>query len=344
VHVAITYDRPAGVARFYKNGVLWLEQVIGTFTPRTNLGMFFGANYQASDRYLGVLDEVSLYTRPLSLAEVQAIHVAGAAGKAPLDDNQPPVLSAGPDAVVINASAAAPLNGSVSDDGRPAGQPLTIAWSKVEGPGTVTFANPASPATTATFSQPGTYVLRLDARDAMHAAVPDIMVVRVGVTASVEPDSALAAWWPANGDVREVIRGNHDIEFLPAGPAFATGQIAQGFTFNGSDHYGRVPAHSDLDIGASAAGLTIEFWAKPSQVGTRDATLLQWGSLNSTAGLQVMQRDNAGRHLSMNWYDTTGNNRGMEVGSMFATDTWVHVAITYDRPAGVARFYKNGVL
>jgi hypothetical protein len=34
-------------------------------------------------------------------------------------------------------------------------------WSMVSGPGTVTFANPAALSTTATFSIPGTYVLRL---------------------------------------------------------------------------------------------------------------------------------------------------------------------------------------
>ncbi|MDQ3145405.1 MAG: hypothetical protein M3R01_00435 [Actinomycetota bacterium] len=84
--------------------------------------------------------------------------------RSPAPVNQAPTVSAGPDRTV-NKGSAANLAGSVSDDGRPVGATVTSAWSKVSGPGAVTFANPASPATTATFSAPGTYVLRLTAND-----------------------------------------------------------------------------------------------------------------------------------------------------------------------------------
>jgi DUF1680 family protein len=52
-----------------------------------------------------------------------------------------------------SATAAAPIE--------PPGPPPKAAWSVVSGPGTATFADPASPVTTATFSTPGTYVLKL---------------------------------------------------------------------------------------------------------------------------------------------------------------------------------------
>jgi hypothetical protein len=178
----------------------------------------------------------------------------------------------------------------------------------------------------------------------MHVAPSDTMIVRVGLNSSVETDSALAAWWPANGEVHEMVRGNHDVEFLPRGSAFAAGQVAQGFSFNGSDHYGRTPAHADLDIGASTAGLTIEFWAKTVQVGTRDASLLHWGVPGVSDGVQVRQADNAGRNLAVYLTDTSGVGHSWEVGGIVASDTWVHVAITYIRTTGIARVYKNGVL
>ena len=38
-----------------------------------------------------------------------------------------------------------------------------MTWSKESGPGAVTFADATSPVTTATFSAPGAYVLRLTA-------------------------------------------------------------------------------------------------------------------------------------------------------------------------------------
>jgi len=80
-------------------------------------------------------------------------------------ENQPPLVSAGIDKT-IPLSQTAILNGSVSDDGLPdpPGQ-VTTVWSVVSGPGTVSFTDSSSLTTTATFSMPGSYTLRLTADD-----------------------------------------------------------------------------------------------------------------------------------------------------------------------------------
>jgi uncharacterized protein (TIGR03437 family) len=88
--------------------------------------------------------------------------------------NQPPVVSAGPDHSITLPSTAV-LSGSVFDDGLPGG-PLTIAWSKVSGPGMVVFSSPSALATTASFSAAGTYVLRLTASDSALMASDDVTV------------------------------------------------------------------------------------------------------------------------------------------------------------------------
>ena len=77
--------------------------------------------------------------------------------------------------------AAATLDGTVTDDG-----PVQTTWSKVSGPGTVTFANPALVDTTAAFSQPGSYTLRLTGNDGTLNASDDV-VVTVGDTATPPP-------------------------------------------------------------------------------------------------------------------------------------------------------------
>jgi PKD repeat protein/glucose/arabinose dehydrogenase len=56
------------------------------------------------------------------------------------------------------------LKGTVSDDGLPSGI-LTSIWSRVRGPGTVTFSAPTAATTGATFSQLGTYMFKLEATD-----------------------------------------------------------------------------------------------------------------------------------------------------------------------------------
>jgi hypothetical protein len=101
--------------------------------------------------------------------------------------NLPPTVSAGADQTVT-LPASAELSGVASDDGRP-NPPgsLTISWSKVSGPGTVTFANASALQTTASFSTSGIYVLRLTASDSDLSASDDVsIVVNPDPTAGIE--------------------------------------------------------------------------------------------------------------------------------------------------------------
>ncbi len=90
--------------------------------------------------------------------------------------NRPPTANAGPDQAVT-LPAEATMQGSVADDGQP-NPPgsLTAGWSQVSGPGTATFADPTSPTSTVSFTDPGTYVLRLTADDSSLQASDDVSV------------------------------------------------------------------------------------------------------------------------------------------------------------------------
>ena len=69
--------------------------------------------------------------------------------------NQPPVVNAGSDQTITLPTNTVNLNGAVTDDGLPTGSTLIMNWSKVSGPGTVTFSNPNGAIITATFSAAG---------------------------------------------------------------------------------------------------------------------------------------------------------------------------------------------
>ncbi len=79
-------------------------------------------------------------------------------GKSP---DFPPRVSAGVDRVVMLGGKTY-LNGTIKMLAGKGAAP-TATWSKVSGPGTVTFENAGAPTTTATFSTPGDYVLQLTA-------------------------------------------------------------------------------------------------------------------------------------------------------------------------------------
>lgn len=98
------------------------------------------------------------------------------------NDNPPTVVVTSPNAKSVQIAPGNGLNlaAAATDDGAP--NPLTYAWSKFSGPGTVTFATPAAAATTATFSSNGLYILRISVSDGQFT-VFDEVTVRVGAFA-----------------------------------------------------------------------------------------------------------------------------------------------------------------
>ena len=90
--------------------------------------------------------------------------------------NQAPVVNAG-NTQTITLPATATLAGSVIDDGLPnPPAATTAAWSVTSGPAAVTFANPSSPTTSATFTTAGIYVLRLTASDSALTSFSEVTI------------------------------------------------------------------------------------------------------------------------------------------------------------------------
>jgi hypothetical protein len=90
--------------------------------------------------------------------------------------NQPPVVQAGPDQSIA-LSMTCTFAGSASDDGLPSPPGLlSIAWSKLSGPGNVTFSNSNAPITTATFSASGVYQLRITGNDSALIRTDDVTI------------------------------------------------------------------------------------------------------------------------------------------------------------------------
>jgi len=88
--------------------------------------------------------------------------------------NQAPLVDAG-SPLTVTFPDSANLDGTVTDDGIPSGT-VTTTWSKQSGDGMVTFGDASAVDTTATFSEVGTYVLRLTADDGALAAYDDITI------------------------------------------------------------------------------------------------------------------------------------------------------------------------
>jgi RHS repeat-associated protein len=171
-HVALTYDRTTGIGRIYVNGAPIAVSSLGVFTPRTALPFYIGAR-PGNAHFLGDIDEPQVYNRALTPAEILSIYTADASGNCKPDGPQPPVVSAGLDQAIFLPNTQVTLNGSAID---PAGGQLAISWSVVSGAGPVVFGNPSAAVTTATFTEPGVYVLRLTASNAQQTASSDVNI------------------------------------------------------------------------------------------------------------------------------------------------------------------------
>lgn len=101
--------------------------------------------------------------------------------------NNPPVISIDPE--IWTDQRQVTISAEVKDDGRTVGGQLLCVWEQIHGPGEVVFANAAATTTTADFSAPGDYLLRLKADDGEHwrSAMTTVHVLPAG--------SAVARAW-----------------------------------------------------------------------------------------------------------------------------------------------------
>ncbi|MCP4501231.1 MAG: hypothetical protein GY822_14825, partial [Deltaproteobacteria bacterium] len=96
--------------------------------------------------------------------------------------NQPPVVDAGSDAVIVLPTDSLLLGASVSDDGLPEANSLQLTWSQLSGPAVAQFADSSLANSSVSFPVAGDYELQLSASDGELSA-SDTMLVTVA-----EPD------------------------------------------------------------------------------------------------------------------------------------------------------------
>lgn len=215
-HLVGTYD--GHDIKLYVNGVLERIQPanfdIGYIDGKPLV--IGGSGEPFNGRVRGVVDEVQFYNRVLNATEVQSIYQTGATGLCPNEVNLPPTVNAGPDKTITVRDSVS-LQGTAADDGRPEGSTLLTSWSVVSGPGVVTFENAQQPATTATFSLPGTYVLRLTANDSDLTNSDDVRVT-VNPSAGNQPPTVSAG---ANQTIQientAILNGTANDDGLPSG-------------------------------------------------------------------------------------------------------------------------------
>jgi beta-glucanase (GH16 family)/regulation of enolase protein 1 (concanavalin A-like superfamily) len=187
---------------------------------------------------------------------------------------QPLVSILNPPAPVALANAAdiLHLTASASSNGAP-GSPV-IAWSQFSGPGIVTFSSPAAVTTTASFSAPGTYILRCTATT---------------IGGSSTTDAAVSVAAPASFTLRQGENGyNHAATFLRADStgwnSGARDQMLVGKSSTTTNHFRGVLsfAFAGIPENATLTGISLDLWSHPTQAGTGSVAALELRDLTAT--------------------------------------------------------------
>ena len=180
-HCVVMFDGTQTTNNFqqYINGYPYkFQSSTQTTVPRNatsnlHIGAFDTADTNASNGgFNGLIDEVRIYNRLLTFAEVQALYQAVPTDLGPVITTTSPLTGA-----VGNPLA---LSATVSDS-KPASA-LNFNWSEVSGPSTLTIASPTSISTSTTPGVPGAYGLQFSASDGIITTFANVAATITGQT------------------------------------------------------------------------------------------------------------------------------------------------------------------
>ncbi|MBA4147881.1 MAG: putative Ig domain-containing protein [Verrucomicrobia bacterium] len=338
-HVTLSYNRTTGMGLLYKNSSIVAQASLGTnFVPATAYPLNIGYRPSGSQdgtsgaRYVGGIDELAIYNRALSSNEIAAVYQAGAAGKCfqgiyfTVGGLLPNAILGDSYTQTLTASGAAPFSYTLVSNALPAG--LTLSASGVIS---------GIPQTVGTFS------FAIQVADAQQQIAEQQFSLQVDGCSS--PASGMVAWWRGEDNAGDSVGGNHGV--ASAGVSFSPGKVGTSFNMNGTDGYVIVPASSNLTV----QSFTIEGWINPTD-GLTKRPVIDYCAASGKTGvhLWINERPNGGLGsvagtLAANVRDINdGDHQIITSGGLILPNQWQHVAVTYDKPSGVAQLLIGGNL
>lgn len=148
------------------------------------------------------------------------------------------------------------------------------------------------------------------------------------------PRPPLVAWWPGNNSPVDVAGGHNPVQTGQLN--YADGQVGRAFAI-GTNSWLEIHPSVLLDVG-SGQGFTLEAWVKPDGGG---GAIFEWDAnalrLSATAArIYCDMTELEG--------ETTATHSFGSPDLILEPGSFNHVAMTYDRPTGVAKLYCNGGL
>jgi hypothetical protein len=331
-HLAISFD--GNFKRLYVNGAQVASQErLGALLYDANpIPVTIGSDWAfnvSNSRFHGLVDELAIYNRALTINEVLDIYNADFTGKdftRPYFTSPSPLPDVSPGASyseqLMTVLGTAPISFSLSAGALPPG----IALSPT---GLVSGASNAS----------GIFDFTVLAKDAAGNSTEQLYVLRV--LQPIELPADMVAWWPgepaAGGTVRDTF-GGHDGGFFSgnsaASPSYTPGgKVGSAFTFDGTV-YVQIPDSADLRPNE----LTAEAWVFPTLLSGDMQTVIARGSTTNQSVAWWMGVVNGmprfiSKHIS--------GISTLDAPSAIPLNKWTHLAVSFG--SGTKRLYVNGL-
>lgn len=235
------------------------------------------------------------------------------------------------------------LEATVFDDGD-TNTPLTLNWTNISGPNSLSFGTNGQPNTTVSFTNGGVYVLRLEVNDGQVTDYDEITVV---VDAPGRLSTNLLHWtFDEGGGTNVLDASGNGRDGVIVGPAnWVTNGVEGGaLNLNGTNNFVRELTDSALLQGRKQFSLS--FWLKaaaPDSAGgvfTADAS-----GTNSTWNLSLRPMASCGASTNVieASFVTTRDAAKHTSASNQTTNGWQHLALTWSNGLAPALFI-NGQL
>ena len=157
----------------------------------------------------------------------------------------------------------------------------------------------------------------------------------------------LVGMWSGEGDGKNWAEGN---SASLTGVSVKSGEMVRVFSFDETNSGIKIPATPSLDVG-QGQGFTIMAWIKPSSLSRRNE-ILEWD--NGEPGqivtwgvhMQLLEPQEFGLGAGNLFADVHGTDGQvhwlMARGGTITANIFQHVALSYDKTAGIARLFCNG--
>ncbi len=221
-------------------------------------------------------------------------------------------------------------------------EPLTFRWSKdgtlIDGASTAVLS-----LTNLQLTAQGTYTVTVS--NAFGSVTSDgvNLTVEAVPTTCVTPPQGLVAWWPLDADASD-IQGGQD-GTVHGSPGFVAGEVSQALALGQAGDYVSIPHSAVTDVG-QAEGFTAEMWINPNTVEFQQP-LLEWndsqGNIGTLFWVAVQLAGGGEGSLFAAVVDTAGGVHSVSSApGVVSTNTFQHVAVTYDKATGICRLFHNG--